>query len=64
RAVEVAWGRNFVSHFGERREGDPAVCVADPTRIARELGWRSRFALHDMVESTLRWTEQRHAVLA
>ncbi|MEO0605857.1 MAG: UDP-glucose 4-epimerase GalE [Myxococcota bacterium] len=64
RAVEVAWGRNFVSHFGDRREGDPAVCVADPSRIARELGWRSRFALHDMVESTLGWTEQRHAVLA
>ncbi len=34
-----------------RRAGDPAVAVADPTRIARTLGWRSRRTLDDIVTS-------------
>ncbi len=64
RAVEAAWGRSFDTRLGDRREGDPAICVADPSRIARELGWRSRFELQDMVESTLGWTERRQVVPA
>lgn len=43
---------------GPRRPGDPAICVADPSRIAAELGWKARFTLDDMVRTTLAWTRR------
>ncbi len=54
--VEQVSGRRFTRRHGERRPGDPAVCVADPTAAARALGWTARYDLHDMVDSAWRWT--------
>lgn len=36
-----------------RRPGDPAAVVADVSRIARELGWRARHGLDDILDSVL-----------
>lgn len=41
-----------------RRAGDPARVIGDVTRIGRELGWRARFGLDDMVDSA--WRAWRH----
>jgi UDP-glucose 4-epimerase len=42
-----------------RREGDPAVLVADPSRAAELLGWRpQRPELRDIVASAWRWRRQ------
>ena len=39
-----------------RRAGDPAILVADSTRIARELGWQPRYpALEEIVASAWEW---------
>jgi UDP-glucose-4-epimerase GalE len=40
-AVERATGRRVTVHAAPRRVGDPAVLVADPSRAARDLGWRA-----------------------
>jgi UDP-glucose 4-epimerase len=43
-----------------RREGDPAVLVADPRRAERLLGWKpQRGDLHDIVESAWRWRREQ-----
>lgn len=41
------------------RPGDPPSVVADPSRIAEELGWRSTRTLEDMVDSAWRAHEWR-----
>lgn len=40
--------------FADRREGDPAVVIADTTQIMSTSTWRPRRTLRDMVTST--WT--------
>lgn len=38
-----------------RRIGDPAVLVADSTRLRTELGWSPRYHLNDIVRHALLW---------
>ncbi len=38
-----------------RRDGDIAVCYADPTKANEELGWSAYRTLHQMIEDTWRW---------
>ena len=44
-------GRDVDPEVVARRAGDPPASTADTSRIARELGWSSRFDLRDMVSS-------------
>lgn len=40
----------------DRREGDPAVLVADAKKIKQQLGWKPRFeSLRDIVETAWQW---------
>lgn len=42
----------------ERREGDPAVLVADSTTLRRETGWQPRLGeLDKIVQTTLQWRQ-------
>lgn len=43
-----------------RRAGDPAIVVADPSRIAERLGWRAQRGVTEIIESA--W--QSHAYFA
>lgn len=55
-AVERAAGRALPHSLGPRREGDPAVLIADPSVARERLGWRPRFDnLDDIVASALAW---------
>lgn len=38
-----------------RREGDPARLVASPEKIRRELGWKPRHSLREILESAWAW---------
>ena len=49
--VRAVTGIDFAYDVVGRRAGDPAAYFADPTKIVKELGWSSRFDLHDMVRS-------------
>ena len=46
RACEAAAGRPIPHEIAGRRPGDPAVLIASPEKIARELGWKPRFSRH------------------
>jgi len=49
-------GRELPLRIGPRRPGDPAVLIASPEKIKRELGWQPRFQdLNLIVDSAWRW---------
>jgi UDP-glucose 4-epimerase len=50
RTEEIS-GRPVPHRLGPRRPGDPPEVVADPGRIAAELGWTARHDLTDMIAS-------------
>lgn len=58
KAAEKATHKRIAIQEGERRKGDPARLVADPTRAREILGWSPRFGLDDIVEHAWRW--ERH----
>lgn len=52
RSVEEVTGRELPKRVAPRREGDPPVLVADPSRAERRLGWKAKLSLKDMVASS------------
>lgn len=56
--VEAVTGRKVPYSVGPRRAGDPAALVADPTRAAQALGWRSKRDLHDIVATAWAWAQK------
>lgn len=53
-------GRDIQVEFGPRRKGDPAVLVANPEKLVKQLGWRPRFpSIERMVEHAWEWELQR-----
>lgn len=58
KAFETACGKSLPFKFVSRRDGDVAVCYADPSLSERELGWKAEHSLQDMVESSWRWQSQ------
>lgn len=55
RAFEVASGHPVPYRIAPRRPGDIATCYADPAKAERELGWRARRGLSDMMRDAWRW---------
>ena len=55
-AVGAEVGSPVPHRVVERRPGDPACLVADPSRIQRELGWRAELSdLNTIVQTATRW---------
>jgi UDP-glucose 4-epimerase len=42
----------------ERRPGDTAVCYADARRAERELGWKAKRGIEEMVRDAWNWQER------
>lgn len=59
-AVRQVAGRDVPVKNSPRREGDPPVLVADPSRACDALGWRPRFTdIGSIVATAFRWHESR-----
>ncbi|ULE35068.1 UDP-glucose 4-epimerase GalE [Mycobacterium sp. IDR2000157661] len=58
-AIREVTGVDFEPTLGPRRPGDPARIVASGETAARDLGWRMRHSLQDMVRSA--WIARRQA---
>jgi UDP-glucose 4-epimerase len=60
RACEAAAGRPIPHEFAGRRPGDPAVLIASPEKITRELNWSPRHSdIHEIVRTAWEW-HRRH----
>ena len=57
RAFEAASGCKVPYRIVARRAGDVAQCWADPSRAARELGWRAEYDLPRMCADAWRWQQ-------
>ncbi|MBN3490054.1 UDP-glucose 4-epimerase GalE [Acholeplasma equirhinis] len=44
--------------FGPRREGDPAILIADASKAKRVLGWQTFLTLEDIITSDLAYREK------
>jgi len=55
KAFEQASGQTVPYRFEPRRPGDVAACWADATLAERELGWKARRSLAEMMGDTWRW---------
>lgn len=63
-AARRVTGRPIPEETGPRRDGDPAVLVADAGRAARLLGWRPRMSgLDDIIGTAWRWMMSRASVV-
>jgi UDP-glucose-4-epimerase GalE len=51
----VVTGRNIATREVARREGDPPELVADAAAAKRELNWRARYSMREIVESAWAW---------
>jgi len=55
KTVQRVASRDLPVHMGPRRPGDPAISIADISRIQRQLGWKPRYTLEDMIAHELSW---------
>ncbi|MFZ3042990.1 MAG: UDP-glucose 4-epimerase GalE [Thiobacillus sp.] len=56
-AFEAASGKPVPYRIVARRAGDVAQCWADPSRAARDLGWRAEYDLPRMCVDAWRWQQ-------
>ena len=54
--------RDFEVKIDERREGDPAILIADSTKINEKLGWEPKYDLEEIVSSAWKWHEKINGV--
>jgi UDP-glucose 4-epimerase len=54
-SFEKAVGRELPKRILPRRPGDVAATYCDPSRAARELGWRTRFTIDDACRDYWNW---------
>jgi UDP-glucose 4-epimerase len=56
-AFEVESGKTVPYRVAPRRPGDIATCYADPTKAVRELGWKAKRGLPEMMRDAWRWQQ-------
>lgn len=55
-AARRVTGHPIPTTLGPRRPGDPPALFADPARVARELGWRPRYAnIEEIIATAWNW---------
>jgi UDP-glucose 4-epimerase len=58
KAVEGVLGRKLDIAVGQRRPGDPAVLVASPQKLRRELAWKPQHSdLKNIIRSAWAWMQ-------
>ena len=58
KAFEKASGKEIPYTIMPRRAGDIATCYSDPSKAAKELGWKAERGIEEMCEDSWRWQSQ------
>ncbi len=58
-AAEKATGKKINYEVTGRREGDPAVLVADNSKAKNILGWQPKFGLDEIMQTAWNWHKNR-----
>ena len=59
--IERTLGEGVPVQKGPRRPGDPPRLVANPAKAHRELGWKPRYSMKDIIETHGRWEKERNS---
>ena len=59
KTAEEVTGQKLNYRVEQRREGDPAQLVADPTKIMNEVGWSAKYGIKEILESTWEFEKTR-----
>lgn len=51
--------KKIVCHFDARREGDPATLIASPDKIHKDIGWKAKRNLDNIIEDLYDWYMSR-----
>jgi UDP-glucose 4-epimerase len=54
-SFEKISGKKLNYQIGEKRAGDIGAIYSDTTRSEKELGWKTKFTLDEMIESAWKW---------
>ena len=54
-AYERACGKTLPYVIDQRREGDIAVCYADPAKARELLSWEAQYGIEEMCASSWKW---------
>tara|TARA_B100000674_G_scaffold483657_1_gene487900 strand:+ start:1834 stop:2148 length:315 start_codon:yes stop_codon:yes gene_type:complete len=57
KAMEAASNRSIPSAITERRPGDAAISVADPSQAFARLDWRTQLSLEDICRDGWAWQQ-------
>lgn len=57
-AFERVTSRTVPYTLSERRSGDIAECWSDPAKAEKELGWKARRGLDDMIRDSWNWQQK------
>lgn len=58
KAFSKACGKELPYEIKPRREGDIAMCYADPAKALNVLGWKAERGIDEMCEDSWRWQSQ------
>jgi len=59
REAKKITGIDFKVEVAPRRDGDPAVLVADNTKASKALGWKPQYNLTRIIETAWNWEKNR-----
>ena len=54
-SAEEVTGKKITTEITDRREGDPAILVADNKKAKEILGWEPKYNLKDIISSAYNW---------
>ena len=58
KAFSKACGKDIPYEIQPRREGDIAMCYANPAKAAEVLGWKAEHGLDEMCADSWKWQSQ------
>ncbi len=60
-AVERITGHKVPTHIAPRRAGDPAELVADPSLAEKQLNWKAKRSLEEIISTAWNWAKKNRA---
>jgi UDP-glucose 4-epimerase len=60
-AAERVTGHKVPTHIAPRRAGDPAELVADPSLAEKQLSWKAKRSLEEIISTAWNWAQKNRA---
>ena len=55
KEVNLFFKKNINIYYEDKRDGDPSILVADSEKIKKQLGWKPKYSLAEIVSHAANW---------